>query len=134
MRRDLNAVSEKSMGVKSMGAKSVGRGRYLFASLIASLAAACAAGGSGAALRAPADATADAPVRGATVAPSEEEIFHSGTSLRVLDRFQLEQVGPVGGGAQAVGIAPGGHVLGAGISGAGGGTAGLDGAINGAPP
>lgn len=129
MRRDLNAVSEKR---KSMGAKSVGRGRYLFAGLIASVTAACAAGGSVAAFHTPADATADAPVP--TVAPSEEEIFHSGTSIRVLDRFQLEQVGPVGGGAQAVGIAPGGHVLGAGISGAEGGAAGLDGAINGAPP
>ncbi len=131
MRRDLNAVSGKR---KSMGAKSVGRGRYLFAGLIASVTAACAAGGSVAAFHTPADATADALVRGATAAPSEEDIFHSGTSLRVLDRFQLEQVGPVGGGAQAVGIAPGGHVLGAGISGAGGGAAGLDGAINGAPP
>lgn len=77
--------------------------------------AACAgqSGGAGAA-----SDPSPTPVPGAGAPPSAEALFHSGVSMRVLDRFQLEQAGPAGGGAQGVGIAPGGHVIAPGLSGA----------------
>jgi|BEDMetMinimDraft_2_1075160.scaffolds.fasta_scaffold01791_2 hypothetical protein len=74
---------------------------------------------------------ADAPLPGATPPPSQQQLFQSGESTRVLDPFQLEQVGPVGGGAQAIGVAPGGHVIAPGLGGGAPAAVRLDGVGNG---
>jgi iron complex outermembrane receptor protein len=73
----------------------------------------------------------EAPVPGATTPPTQQQLFQSGETTRVLDQFQLEQAGPVGGGAQAIGVAPGAQVVGYGASGATKYTVQLDGLANG---
>ncbi len=55
---------------------------------------------------------------GATAPPSEEDVFESGQTLRVIDRTQMDLMGPVAGAAQTIGLAPGAHVTGYGNTGA----------------
>ncbi|MDE2006235.1 MAG: TonB-dependent receptor, partial [Rhodospirillales bacterium] len=56
--------------------------------------------------------------QGATRQPTQQEVFHSNQSIRVLDKAQLQAAGPVGGAAQALAITPGANVTGYGNSGA----------------
>ncbi len=67
------------------------------------------------------------PVAGASVAPTPEQVFHSGQSQRVIDHATMMQAGPVAGAAQGMVFAPGGAVSSAGPSGATGGRIMLDG-------
>lgn len=55
---------------------------------------------------------------GVTTAPSQEQVFASDQSIRVIDRKQMDMVGPVAGGAQIIATAPGALVTGYGNSGA----------------
>ena len=55
---------------------------------------------------------------GATPQPSQQEIFSSNQTIRVIDRKQMDMVGPVAGGAQVIGTAPGALVTGYGNTGA----------------
>jgi len=75
--------------------------------------------------------TSEAPVPGATVAPTQQQLFQSGQTTRILDQQELQAVGPVGGGAQAIGLAPGAQVTGYGNSGATKYNVSLDGLANG---
>lgn len=59
-----------------------------------------------------------APVAGATPQPTQEKVFHSNQTVRVLDRAQMDAAGPVGGVAQALSYTPGALVVGYGNSGA----------------
>ncbi len=49
--------------------------------------------------------------------PTQSQIFQSSQTTRVLGRTELSTLSPVGGGAQAVGLAPGGYVQGYGTTG-----------------
>ena len=75
--------------------------------------------------------TSAAPVPGSTVPPTQQQLFQSGNSTRVLDQQQLQSVGPMGGGAQAIGMAPGANIVGYGNTGATKYTVSLDGLANG---
>jgi iron complex outermembrane receptor protein len=55
---------------------------------------------------------------GATAMPSEDDVFNSQQSIRVIDRKQMDMVGPVAGGAQVISTAPGAIVTGYGNTGA----------------
>ncbi|MHB1023950.1 MAG: carboxypeptidase regulatory-like domain-containing protein [Acidobacteriaceae bacterium] len=55
---------------------------------------------------------------GATPQPSQEQVFESNQSVRVLDRMQMDAVGPVAGAAQIVSMTPGANVTGYGNTGA----------------
>lgn len=72
-----------------------------------------------------------APVPGASVPPTQQQLFQSGNSTRVLDQQQLQSVGPMGGGAQAIGMAPGANVVGYGDTGSTKYNVSLDGLANG---
>ncbi len=55
---------------------------------------------------------------GATSQPSEGDVFLSDQTLRVIDRTQMDMLGPVAGAAQVVGLTPGALVTGYGDTGA----------------
>ncbi len=55
---------------------------------------------------------------GATPQPSQQQVFDSNQSIRVIDRKQMDMVGPLAGGAQVIGTAPGALVTGYGTTGA----------------
>lgn len=55
---------------------------------------------------------------GATELPSQQQVFDSNQSIRVIDRKQMDMVGPVAGGAQIISTAPGAIVTGYGNTGA----------------
>jgi iron complex outermembrane receptor protein len=57
-------------------------------------------------------------VPGATTQPTQEQIFRSPQTVRVLDRQQMNAAGPVAGGAQILSYAPGANVTGYGNTGA----------------
>ena len=55
---------------------------------------------------------------GATPEPSQSDVFLSDQTLRVIDRTQMDMLGPVAGAAQVVALAPGARVTGYGNTGA----------------
>ena len=55
---------------------------------------------------------------GVTTEPSQQQVFASDQSVRVIDRKQMDMVGPVAGGAQIIATAPGALVTGYGNTGA----------------
>jgi iron complex outermembrane receptor protein len=55
---------------------------------------------------------------GATEQPSQEQVFLSSQSIRVIDRKQMDIVGPVAGAAQIISTTPGANVTGYGNTGA----------------
>ncbi len=57
-------------------------------------------------------------IPGINVQPSEQEVFASDEQIRVLDRKQIDTLGPIAGAAQMVSLAPGANVTGYGNSGA----------------
>ncbi len=57
-------------------------------------------------------------IQGATTQPSQQDVFASAQSVRVIDRKQMDMVGPVAGGAQIISTAPGAIVTGYGNTGA----------------
>jgi iron complex outermembrane receptor protein len=59
--------------------------------------------------------------------PTQQQQFGSGETVRILDTQQLQSIGPVAGGAQAFGLAPGAYVNGYGSTGATKYTIALDG-------
>ncbi len=68
---------------------------------------------------------------GATVQPSQEDVFESNQQIRVLDRKQIETAGPVAGSAQIVAMTPGANVTGYGNTGATKYTVGINGVSQG---
>ncbi len=56
-------------------------------------------------------------VMGATVEPSQDMVFHSSLSKRVLNRLQMDAAGPEAGAAQTLAYAPGAAVTGYGNTG-----------------
>ncbi len=63
-------------------------------------------------------ATAESAQTGVTKAPSQKQVFKSGTTVRVLNRKILDAAGPVAGAAQMLSYAPGAQVSGYGNTGA----------------
>jgi len=57
-------------------------------------------------------------VEGATTQPSQQQVFDSDQTLRVIDRKQMDMVGPVAGAAQIISTTPGAQVTGYGNTGA----------------
>ncbi len=57
-------------------------------------------------------------VKGATTAPTQQQVFQSTQSVRVLDREQINSLSPVAGAAQILSVAPGVNVTGFGSTGA----------------
>ncbi len=55
---------------------------------------------------------------GATLEPSQEQVFLSDQTVRVLDRKQMDVAGPVAGAAQIIALTPGANVSGYGNTGA----------------
>lgn len=55
---------------------------------------------------------------GATPEPSQGDVFQSEQTLRVIDRVQMDMLGPVAGAAQVIALAPGARVTGYGNTGA----------------
>ncbi len=55
---------------------------------------------------------------GATPQPSRSDVFLSDQTLRVIDRTQMDMLGPIAGAAQVVALAPGARVTGYGNTGA----------------
>lgn len=55
---------------------------------------------------------------GATSQPSANDVFQSDQTLRVIDRVQMDMLGPVAGAAQTIALAPGARVTGYGNTGA----------------
>ncbi len=55
---------------------------------------------------------------GVTTTPSQDQVFASSQSIRVIDRKQMDMAGPVAGGAQIIATAPGALVTGYGNTGA----------------
>ncbi len=55
---------------------------------------------------------------GATPQPSQNDVFLSDQTERVIDRTQMDMLGPVAGAAQTIGLAPGARVTGYGNTGA----------------
>ncbi len=55
---------------------------------------------------------------GATPEPSQSDVFLSDQTLRVIDRAQMDMLGPVAGAAQVIALAPGARVTGYGNTGA----------------
>jgi len=68
---------------------------------------------------------------GTTLQPSQQDVFQSTQQLRVLDRSQIDTVGPVAGAAQIVARAPGANVTGYGNTGATKYTVGVNGVSQG---
>ena len=62
--------------------------------------------------------TVHAETPGITPQPSQQQVFDVAQSVRVIDRQQMDMVGPVAGGAQVLSTAPGAIVTGYGNSGA----------------
>lgn len=62
--------------------------------------------------------TVQAMVSGATQTPTQEQVFKSDQSIRVLDRKQMDVVGPLAGAAQIISLTPGANVTGYGNTGA----------------
>ena len=54
---------------------------------------------------------------GANAQPTQQQVFDSNQSIRVIDRQQMAMVGPVAGGAQVISTAPGAIVTGYGDTG-----------------
>ena len=61
---------------------------------------------------------ATAAPAGATAQPTQQQVFHSNQTVRVLDRAQMDAAGPVAGAAQVLSYTPGANVVGYGNSGA----------------
>ncbi|HVC62434.1 MAG TPA: TonB-dependent receptor [Acetobacteraceae bacterium] len=57
-------------------------------------------------------------VAGTTAQPTQEQVFKSGQTVRVLDRQQMDAAGPVAGAAQILSYTPGANVTGYGNTGA----------------
>ncbi|MBW4027409.1 MAG: TonB-dependent receptor [Acidobacteria bacterium] len=57
-------------------------------------------------------------VSGATPAPTQQQIFNSDQTIRVIDRKQMDIAGPVAGAAQLIATTPGANVTGYGNTGA----------------
>ncbi len=57
-------------------------------------------------------------VLGATPQPSQDDVFLANQTLRVIDRTQMDMLGPVAGAAQVVALSPGARVTGYGNTGA----------------
>ena len=57
-------------------------------------------------------------VLGTTPQPSQDDVFLSNQTTRVIDRTQMDTLGPVAGAAQVIALAPGAHVTGYGNTGA----------------
>jgi iron complex outermembrane receptor protein len=57
-------------------------------------------------------------IPGTTAEPSQDDVFLSDQTLRVIDRTQMDMLGPVGGAAQTIGLSPGARVTGYGNTGA----------------
>ena len=57
-------------------------------------------------------------VAGATHQPTPQEVFTSDQTLRVLDRTQIDTLGPLAGAGQIISLAPGSNVTGYGSTGA----------------
>ncbi len=57
-------------------------------------------------------------IPGATAQPTQEQVFDSEQTVRVLDRKQMAVVGPVAGGSQIISLTPGANVIGYGNTGA----------------
>jgi iron complex outermembrane receptor protein len=55
---------------------------------------------------------------GVTMQPSQQQVLQSNQTIRVIDRKQMDMVGPVAGGAQIIATAPGALVTGYGNTGA----------------
>ncbi len=55
---------------------------------------------------------------GATLQPSQQQVFLSDQTVRVLDRKQMDVAGPVAGAAQIIALSPGANVSGYGNTGA----------------
>ena len=55
---------------------------------------------------------------GATPQPSQSDVFQSDQTLRVIDRTQMDMLGPIAGAAQVMGLGPGARVTGYGNTGA----------------
>lgn len=103
----------------------------LSASLLAGFASTAYAQSSSSAINAGAVSATNGANTISTEVPTQQQIFESGQTTRVLDRTQLDTLGPVGGGAQSVGLAPGGYVVGYGNTGSTKYTIGLDGVMQG---
>lgn len=56
-------------------------------------------------------------LHGATPAPTQQQVFESDQTIRVIDRKQMDMVGPVAGAAQIISTAPGAQVTGYGNTG-----------------
>ena len=72
-----------------------------------------------------------ANLSGATLQPSQQDVYTSDQQLRVLDRRQIDTVGPVAGAAQIVALIPGANVTGYGNTGATKYTVGVNGVSQG---
>lgn len=68
---------------------------------------------------------------GATAQPTQQDVFESNQSIRVLDRKQMDAAGPVAGAAQVVALTPGANVTGYGNTGATKYTVGINGVSQG---
>ncbi len=55
---------------------------------------------------------------GTTPEPSQSDVFQSEQTIRVIDRTQMDMLGPIAGAAQTIGLAPGARVTGYGNTGA----------------
>lgn len=73
----------------------------------------------------------NAGVEGATMQPTQDEVFTSDQQIRVLDRQQIEAAGPVAGSAQIIAQTPGANVTGYGNTGATKYTIGVNGVSQG---
>ncbi|MHB1700683.1 MAG: TonB-dependent receptor domain-containing protein [Acidobacteriaceae bacterium] len=70
-------------------------------------------------------------VEGATLQPSQDELFASSQSTRVIDRKMMDVAGPVAGAAQIIALTPGASVTGYGNTGATKYTIGVNGVSQG---
>lgn len=70
-------------------------------------------------------------VTGSTLQPTQEQVFESDQSIRVLDRKQMDIAGPVAGAAQIIALTPGANVTGYGNTGATKYTVGVNGVSQG---
>jgi iron complex outermembrane receptor protein len=57
-------------------------------------------------------------LQGTTSQPSQNDVFLSDQTMRVIDRTQMDMLGPVAGAAQTIALAPGSRVTGYGNTGA----------------
>ncbi len=68
---------------------------------------------------------------GATPEPTQQELFTSDQTFRLIDRKQIETTGPVAGAAQIIALPPGANVTGYGDTGATKYTIGVNGVSQG---